>query len=104
MELLTAVQAGTGTCLSVAIQKGQSANQLASSIKKYLNEPDRLFRRVRDEYGNLVLSKNARAYHPGAGVYRSSFETPVVAASEINMASPNGGAAEVDAVRFCRRL
>lgn len=73
--------------LSVSIQKGLSANQLAGQIKKYLNEPDRLFRRVRDKYGNLVLSRNAKAYHPGQGVYRSSFRNARrLAASEINMA------------------
>nr|DAX25506.1 MAG TPA: Pumilio-family RNA binding repeat [Bacteriophage sp.] len=28
------------------------------------NNPTALFRRVRDQYGNLVLSKNAQNYHP----------------------------------------
>lgn len=37
-----------------------------------LKDPSRLFRRVRDKRGNLVLSKAAKAFHPGQDVYRSS--------------------------------
>lgn len=73
--------------ISVGIEKGTSANELARKIQKYLNEPDRLFRKVRDKYGNLELSRNAKAYHPGRGVYRSSFKNALrLARSEINMA------------------
>jgi intein/homing endonuclease len=73
--------------LSVGLQRGMSANELARNVQKYLNEPDKLFRRVRDEYGNLVLSKAAKAYHPGRGVYRSSFRNARrLTASETNMA------------------
>lgn len=73
--------------LSVGIEQGVSANALASQMKKYLNDPDKLFRRVRDEFGNLQLSKNAKAYHPGRGVYRSSFKNAQrLTRSEINMA------------------
>ena len=73
--------------LSVGIEQGISANALASQMKKYLNDPDKLFRRVRDEFGNLQLSKNAKAYHPGRGVYRSSFKNAQrLTRSEINMA------------------
>lgn len=54
------------------IGEGMSTNVMASKIKPYLNEPDKLFRRVRDKRGELVLSRNAKAYHPGQGVYRSS--------------------------------
>lgn len=60
--------------LSLGISKGQSAKEMATELKKNLNEPDRLFRRVRDEEGNLKLSKAAKEYHPGQGVYRSSFK------------------------------
>lgn len=58
--------------LNAAISKGQSAKSLAKDIKKYLNEPDMRFRRVRDKFGNLAPSKNALQYNPGQGVYRSS--------------------------------
>lgn len=60
--------------LELGIGKGQSAQSLAAEIKKYLNEPDKLFRRVRDASGELRLSKAAKAYHPGRGIYRSSFK------------------------------
>lgn len=55
------------------IGEGMSANVMASKVKQYLNEPDKLFRRVRNKRGELVLSKNAKAYHPGPGQYRSSY-------------------------------
>lgn len=58
--------------LNAAISKGQSAKSLAKDIKKYLNEPDKRFRKVRDKFGNLAPSKNALQYNPGQGVYRSS--------------------------------
>lgn len=60
--------------LGIGLGKGQSAATLASEMKRYLNEPDRLYRRVRGEDGKLHLSKAARDYHPGQGVYRSSFQ------------------------------
>lgn len=73
--------------LSVGIERGISANELASKLSKYQNNPGKLFRRVRDKYGNLQLSKNARTYHPGRGVYRSSFKNALrLTRSEINMA------------------
>lgn len=73
--------------LSVGIEKGTSAAKLAKELQQYLNEPNKLFRRVRDKFGNLQLSKNAKAYHPGRGVYRSSFKNAMrLTRSEINMA------------------
>ncbi|MCM1141299.1 MAG: toxin glutamine deamidase domain-containing protein [Muribaculum sp.] len=73
--------------LSVGIERGTSAASLAKQMKQYLNEPDKLFRRVRDKFGNLQLSKNAKAYHPGRGVYRSSFKNAMrLTRSETNMA------------------
>lgn len=74
-------------CLDVGIGDGTSAMELASSMKKYLNNPNMLFRRVRDKNGNLHLSKRAAAYHPGRGVYRSSARNAQrLTRSEINMA------------------
>lgn len=58
--------------LNAALVKGQSAKSLAKDIKKYLNKPDKRFRRVRDKFGDLAPSKNALQYSPGPGVYRSS--------------------------------
>ncbi len=73
--------------LDVGLNKGKSAQALSREIRSYLNEPEKLFRRVRDKYGQLQLSKNAKAYHPGQGVYRSSYKNAMrLARTEINMA------------------
>jgi len=73
--------------LDVGLSKGLSAQELSKDLRKYLQDPDRLFRRVRDKYGNLQLSRAAEAFHPGKGVYRSSFKNAMrLARSEINMA------------------
>ena len=70
-----------------AIGTGMSADELSREIRSCLKEPNKLFRRVRDKYGNLRLSKNAQLYHPGQGVYRSSFKNAKrMTRSEINMA------------------
>lgn len=78
-ELELALDNGIGT--------GRSAAQLAQDTKQFLKEPDKLFRRVRDKHGELKLSKAAKAYHPGQGVYRSSYKNAErMARTEINMA------------------
>lgn len=75
------------TQLALSIESGDSAAELARKVKKCLKEPDKLFRRVRDKHGELRLSKNAKAYHPGAGAYRSSVRNAQrLARTEINMA------------------
>lgn len=71
--------------LEIALKNGDSAQVLARDIKQYLNEPEKLFRRVRDVKGQLHLSKNAAAYNPGQGVYRSAHKNALrLASSEIN--------------------
>lgn len=73
--------------IDVGVGDGRSAQQLARDLKKNLVDPDRLFRRVRDKRGNLQLSKSAKAFHPGQGVYRSSVKNAQrLTRSEINMA------------------
>lgn len=73
--------------LDVGIRDGLSAAEMARDLKKYLQEPERLYRRVRDKHGNLVLSKAARAYNPGRGVYRSSYKNALrLTRTETNMA------------------
>lgn len=73
--------------IDVGLRGGQSAADMARDLKQYLREPDRLFRRVRDEHGELQLSKRAAAYHPGQGVYRSSYKNARrLAATETNIA------------------
>jgi hypothetical protein len=73
--------------LDVGLGEGRSAQQLSRDLRQNLQDPDRLFRRVRDKHGNLVLSKAAKAFHPGQGVYRSSYKNAMrLTRSEINMA------------------
>lgn len=73
--------------LDTAIRDGLPATTLATRLKQYLHNPDALFRRVRNRWGELELSKHARAYHPGRGVYRSAYKNARrTAATEINIA------------------
>ena len=73
--------------LDLGLGEGRSADQMSRDLRGYLREPNKLFRRVRDKHGNLVLSKAAKAYHPGRGVYRSSYKNARrLAATETNIA------------------
>lgn len=73
--------------LDVGLGEGRSADELSLDVRQNLRDPNRLFRRVRDKRGNLVLSKRAAAFHPGRGVYRSSYKNAMrLTRSEINMA------------------
>ena len=73
--------------LDLGIREGQSAATIARSIQQYLKYPDMLFRRVKDEHGVFQLSKRAAAFHPGQGVYRSSYKNALrLAATETNIA------------------
>lgn len=75
------------SAVSAAIEKGQSAQSLAKDIKKYLNNPDARFRKIRDKFGNLKPSKNALSYSPGTGTYRSAHMNALrLARNEINLA------------------
>lgn len=97
--------------LDLAIGEGVPANRLAAQIKKYLQDPDKFYRRFRikvgeDENGQpiygrkwkrRVWDKEANSYkwvddspkhfHPGRGVYRSSARNAQrLARTEINIA------------------
>ena len=97
--------------LDLAIGEGTPANQLASKIQQYLQDPDRWYRRFRikigeDEDGNPIYGRvwkrrifdkedgiykwiddNPKHYHPGQGVYRSSYRNAQrLARSETNIA------------------
>lgn len=73
--------------LDVGIGEGKSARELAKELTQNLQDPNLLFRRVRNKRGNLSLSKAAKAFHPGQGINRSSFKNAMrVARTEINMA------------------
>lgn len=73
--------------LELGLGDGKSAAALSKDVRQYLNEPHKLFRRVRNEKGQLRLSKSAAAYHPGQGVYRSSYKNALrLTVTENNMA------------------
>lgn len=61
------------------LSEGRSAAAMARDQVAYMENPEPLFRRVRDAKGNLKLSKAAEKYYeglgkPGRGVYRSPFK------------------------------
>ncbi len=73
--------------LDLGIRSGLSAAEMTKDLRDYLRHPDKLFRRVRDEHGILQLSKRAAEFHPGQGVYRSSYKNARrLAATETNIA------------------
>lgn len=98
-------------CLDLAIGEGTGANKLASKIQMYLQDPDRFYRRFRvkvgeDENGNTVYGRqwkrrvydkeskgykwiddDPKKFHPGKGVYRSSYRNAQrLARTETNIA------------------
>ena len=73
--------------LDIGIGEGKSAQALSREVRRYLKQPNMLFRKVRDKHGVLHLSKRAKAYHPGRGVYRSSAKNAMrMVATETNIA------------------
>lgn len=77
--------------ITAAIAPGTSAVELASQVKQYLKYPDKRFRRIKEKLDDGTIkwrmSKNAKAYHPGQGIYRSSARNAQrLARTEINMA------------------
>lgn len=73
--------------IDVALKEGMSASTLSRKIRANLQNPNNLFRRIRNKHGNLHLSKMAKRYSPGAGAYRSSYKNAMrMARTEINMA------------------
>lgn len=78
--------------LSLSLGQGDSASTVSRKVRQYLQEPEKLFRRIKtgiDENGNpkFKLSKAAKAYHPGQGVYRSSYKNAMrMTRTETNMA------------------
>lgn len=106
--------------LTLSLGQGDSAASVSRQVRKYLQEPDMMFRRFRvktgereiyDEEGNVIGKEpiygrkwkrkvidpqtgetrwenfNPRNYHPGQGVYRSSYKNAMrLTRSETNMA------------------
>ena len=70
------------------ILEGKSPEEVSRSLRGYLNNPDALYRRVRNkETGELELSQAAKQHHPGQGVYRSAYKNARrLAVTEMNAA------------------
>ena len=73
--------------LESGVVNGRPAPEMARDLKKYLKYPDKQFRRIRNEEGKLILSKPASEFHPGQGVYRSSYKNALrLSRTEVNIA------------------
>lgn len=78
--------------LSLSMGEGVSASTVSRRVRQYLQEPNKLFRRIRtgtDADGNPLykLSERAKNYSPGKGVYRSSYKNAMrLTRTETNMA------------------
>lgn len=71
--------------LSSGISTGRPAATISQDIRQLLQDPDKRFRRVKNEEGKLTLSKPMQDYHPGQGQYRSSYMNALrVAVTETN--------------------
>ena len=57
----------------LGVATGASPADVARQIRTHLSQPEALYRRVKRN-GKWVLSKAARAYKPGRGVYRSAYQ------------------------------
>lgn len=72
--------------LESGIAQGRSAEAIGRDFRQLLNNPDKRFRRVRNNEGKLMLSQPMKDYHPGMGVYRSSRMNALrLASTETNM-------------------
>lgn len=73
--------------LADGIEAGKSAAEISREVRQYLNNPDKLFRRVRDSKGKFKLSSTAEKFKPGQGVCRSSYKNAIrLTRSETNLA------------------
>lgn len=73
--------------LSSGIATGRPAASISQDIRQLLQDPDKRFRRIRNEDGKLILSKPMQDYHPGQGRYRSSYKNALrVAVTKTNNA------------------
>lgn len=84
--------------LSSGVSVGRPAALISQDVRQLLNEPDRRFRRVRDEEGKLTMSKPMKDYHPGQGVYRSAYKN----ALRLTATQTNIGYRQADSDRWQR--
>lgn len=60
--------------LDSGVVAGRNSNGISSDIRQILQNPQKRFRRIRNEKGELVLSQPMKDYHPGQGIYRSAYK------------------------------
>lgn len=73
--------------LSSGISTGRPAAIISQDIRQLLQDPDKRFRRIKNEEGKLILSQPMQEYSPGQGRYRSSYKNALrVAVTETNQA------------------
>jgi hypothetical protein len=73
--------------LGVGIMNGDSSEVISRRIRQYLQKPDDLFRRVKNEAGHLIPSNAMTENAPGKGVYNSAYKNAMrLARTETNMA------------------
>jgi hypothetical protein len=91
--------------LDLGLRDGLDAPAMSRAVREYLAEPNKLFRRVRDEHGHLHLSSRSKAYHPGQGVYRSSYKNALrLTATETNMAYRTADYERIQELDFVRGI
>ena len=73
-KLVNQYQSELDIHVGLGVLNGDSADVISRRVRQYLNDPTALFRRVRNDMGELAWSKNAKAFHPGQGIYRSAYK------------------------------
>lgn len=100
-NLVQPLQGQMELALELGLSEGKGAASLSRDVRQYLLNPDKLFRRVRGKDGILRLSKAAAAYHPGQGVYRSSYKNALrMTVTENNMAYRSADYAQWEEMPF----
>jgi len=73
--------------LKSGLSVGRSAAGISQDLKNLLEDPDRMFHRIRNDEGRLVPSQPMKDFHPGTGQYKSQKMNMMrLAATETNMA------------------
>jgi len=73
--------------LQSGLSTGRSSALISQDFRQLLVNPDRRFHRIRNDQGKLIPSAPMRDYHPGQGIYRSSYKNALrLAVTETNMA------------------
>lgn len=73
--------------LETGLATGRSAAEISRDFNELLKNPNKRFRRIRNDEGKLTYSQPMKDYNPGAGVYRSSRMNAMrLAVTEVNRA------------------